>query len=83
MAAVRDSAARHSISGHAAALRWTAFHSILDGKHGDAFIFAVSKMEQLNDTLNAIEAGPLPTDLADAMTAVYASLDGSGPVYHL
>ncbi|RAO71655.1 uncharacterized protein BHQ10_007667 [Talaromyces amestolkiae] len=83
VATVRESAAKHGISGHAAALRWTAFHSILDGKYGDAVIFAVSKMKQLNDTLDAFEAGPLPSDLAEAMTAVYATLEGSEPSYHL
>jgi aryl-alcohol dehydrogenase-like predicted oxidoreductase len=83
VAIVRDTAAKHGISGHAAALRWTAFHSILDGKYGDAVIFAVSKMEQLYDTLDALEAGPLPTDLAEAITAVYATVAGSEPAYHL
>lgn len=83
VATVRDSAARHGISGHAAALRWTAFHSNLDGKYGDAVIFAVSKMEQLYDTLDIFEAGPLPADLAEAMTAVYATVAGSEPSYHL
>lgn len=40
-------------------------------------------MKQLNDTLDAFEAGPLPSDLAEAMTAVYATLEGSEPSYHL
>ncbi|KAI8632257.1 Aldo/keto reductase [Xylariaceae sp. FL1651] len=83
VALVRDAAEKHGISGHAAALRWTAFHSILDGKYGDAVIFAVSKMEQLHNTLDAIDAGPLPADLADALTAVYATVEGAEPPYHL
>lgn len=40
-------------------------------------------MEQLYETLDAIEAGPLPTDLAEAITAVYATVEGSEPPYHL
>lgn len=40
-------------------------------------------MEQFYDTLDAFEAGPLPSDLAEAMTAVYATLEGSEPPYHL
>jgi aflatoxin B1 aldehyde reductase len=64
-------------------MRWTAFHSILDGQYGDAVIFTVSKLEQLYDTLDALEAGPLPVDLAEAITAIYATVEGSEPVYHM
>ena len=83
VSAVRDAADKHGISGHAAALRWTAFHGVLDAKYGDGVVFGVSKMEQLHKTLDALEAGPLPAELADAMTAVYATLEGAGPAYHL
>ena len=83
MATVRDAAAKHGISGHAAAVRWTAFHSVLDGRFGDAVIFAVSKIEQLHSTLDALEAGPLPAGLADAISTVYASVEGFEPPYHL
>jgi aflatoxin B1 aldehyde reductase len=82
VANVREVAGRHHIDGHAAALRWTAFHSALDGTYGDALIFGVSKIEQLHKTLDALEAGPLPTDLADAITAVYATVEGSEPPYY-
>jgi aflatoxin B1 aldehyde reductase len=80
---VREAAAKHGISGHAAALRWTVFHSILDGNQGDAIIFAVSRMEQLDNTLDAIDAGPLPADLAEAIWAIYAKVEGHGPPFHL
>jgi len=79
---VKAAAKKHNISGHSAGLRWTAFHSVLDGKFGDAVIFAVSKMEQLPSTLDALEAGPLPDELAQELSAVYDSLDGKGPPYH-
>lgn len=80
---VKEATKKHNISGHAAALRWTAFHSVLDGKFGDGLIFAVSKMDQLQDTLDALEAGPLPDDLARDISGVYGALDGKGPPYHL
>ncbi|GFF45080.1 aflatoxin B1 aldehyde reductase member 3 [Aspergillus lentulus] len=82
-AVVREVAEKHGISGHAAALRWTAFHSVLDGKYGDGVIFAVSNMEQLHKTLDALEAGPLPAELAEAITAIYATVEGAEPPYHL
>jgi aflatoxin B1 aldehyde reductase len=83
VATVRDAAERHGISGHTAAVRWTAFHGVLDGKYGDAVIFGVSKIEQLHKTLDALEAGPLPDELAEALTAIYATVEGSEPPYHL
>ncbi|KAI1319640.1 Aldo/keto reductase [Xylariaceae sp. FL0255] len=70
-----DAADKHGMTGHAAALRWTAFHSILDGKYGDHVIFAVSKMGQLRKTLDAIEAGPLPEDLVEAFNNLYDSTE--------
>jgi len=83
VAAVRAAAQRNGISGHAAAVRWTAYHSALDGKYGDALLFSASSIEQLNSTLDALEAGPLPDDLAEPISAVYASLEGTGPPYCL
>ncbi|CAG9990286.1 unnamed protein product [Clonostachys byssicola] len=82
-AIVHDASARHGISGHAAAIRWTAYHSALDGKFGDGIAFGVSKVEQVHKTLDALEAGPLPADVADAITAIYATVEGSEPPYFL
>ncbi|TRX93771.1 hypothetical protein FHL15_005447 [Xylaria flabelliformis] len=76
-------AEKHGISGHAAALRWTAFHSILDGSYGDGIIFTASNLDQLNKTLDAIDAGPLPADLADAFSVLSANTEGHSLPYHL
>lgn len=84
VARVRQAADKHRITGHAAALRWTKFHSILDGKHGDAVIFGARNVEQLRQSLDAFEAGPLPEELADAISAVYEVFeDGEEPLFHL
>ncbi|CAI6335060.1 unnamed protein product [Periconia digitata] len=81
--AVRASASAHGINPHEAALRWTVHHSILDGTFGDAVLFGMSKLEQLEQTLDAVEAGPLPDDLATLISGIYATFDGPGPAYHL
>ncbi|KAI1818451.1 Aldo/keto reductase [Poronia punctata] len=81
VSSVREAAQAHGISGHAAAVRWTAFHSVLDGQYGDAILFSASSVEQLHRTFDALEAGPLPEDLAQSISAIYASLEGSGPPY--
>jgi aflatoxin B1 aldehyde reductase len=83
VAAVRAAAQKNGISGHAAAVRWTAYHSALDGQYGDALLFSASSVKQLDNTLDALEAGLLPDDLAELISAVYASLDGKGPPYCL
>ena len=80
---VLEAADKHGISGHAAALRWIAYHSALDGTHGDGVVFGVSKIEQLHKSLDALEAGPLPDDVAGLMSGIYASLEGNEPPYHL
>jgi len=63
---------KHAISGHAAALRWTAFHSILDPKLGDAIILGASNVDQLKQNLDILEEGPLPQEVADAIESVYS-----------
>ncbi|KAL8786509.1 MAG: hypothetical protein Q9213_002736 [Squamulea squamosa] len=83
VAVVRDAIKKYDISGHAAALRWTAFHSVLDGKYGDGVIFGVSKIEQLHKALDALEAGPLPAKLAVDIAAIYATVEGAEPPYWL
>lgn len=70
---------QHGISGHAAALRWTAYHSILDHTLGDAIIIGCSTIDQLNQNLDIIEAGPLPKEVADAMEEVYKHV-GAGEI---
>lgn len=83
VATVQQAASKHGISGHAAAIRWTAFHSVLDGEYGDSIVFGMSKIEQLHHTLDQLEAGPLPADLADALSDLYATVEGHAPPYHL
>ncbi|EON97135.1 putative aldo keto protein [Phaeoacremonium minimum UCRPA7] len=80
---LEKAAKKHGISGHAAAIRWTAFHSALDGKYGDGLTFTVSTLAQVHGTLDALEAGPLPDEVADAISAIYATCEGSEPPFHL
>ncbi|KAI3391937.1 hypothetical protein diail_6607 [Diaporthe ilicicola] len=63
---------KHGISGHAAALRWTSFHSILDQKLGDAIILGASTVDQLKQNLDILEEGPLPQEVADSIEGVYS-----------
>ncbi|KAF4964766.1 hypothetical protein FSARC_7365 [Fusarium sarcochroum] len=75
-------ASKYDIGGHAAALRWTAHHSILNKQKGDALVVGASSPEQLESNIDVIEEGPLPDDLAAAFEAVYEEA-GDEIKYHL
>ncbi|KAJ4414971.1 hypothetical protein N0V82_007620 [Gnomoniopsis sp. IMI 355080] len=70
---------KHGISGHAAALRWTAYHSILDPKFGDAIILGASTVDQMKQNLDILDEGPLPEEVAAAVGAVYSYV-GDGEI---
>lgn len=76
---VRAAGEKHGISGHAAALRWTTYHSILDHTLGDSVIIGASSLDQLRQNLDIIEAGPLPKDAADAVEEVFKHV-GDGEI---
>jgi aflatoxin B1 aldehyde reductase len=82
-ARVADKAKAAQVGGHAVALRWVMFHSILSSKHGDAVIIGSSTVQQLEDNLNAIEAGPLSDDLVEAMDNVWEVVKDHAAPYHL
>lgn len=82
MAKMQAAVATHNITGHAAALRWVAFHSVLDGKYGDGLIFSVSSHEQLQETLDFLEAGPLPDEVAQAISDLSADYGDQAPIHH-
>lgn len=75
-------AAKHGVSGHAAALRWTAYHSVLDPKYDDAVIIGSSTVDQLNSNLDVIEQGPLPKDIVEAISALYNEVGEEEIPYH-
>lgn len=79
---VFDVAAEHGISGHATVLRWVAYHSKLDARYGDGIVFSVSKPSQLESSLDAFEAGPLPDELAEALSSVWDTVKDVAPPFH-
>lgn len=68
---VRQQARRFGISGHAAALRWTTWHSELGAEYGDSVIIGASKHSQLSENLDILEQGPLPQPLVDTINGVW------------
>jgi aflatoxin B1 aldehyde reductase len=68
---VRQQARKYGISGHAAALRWTTWHSQLGAEYGDAIIIGASKLSQLKENMDILEQGPLPEPLVETMNSVW------------
>ncbi len=68
---VRQQAQKYGISGHAAALRWTTWHSQLGAEYGDAVIVGASKLSQLKENMDILEQGPLPEPLVETMNGVW------------
>lgn len=81
-AAVQKGAAAESINGHAAALRWTMYHSALKPEYGDAVVIGVSKAEQLSQNLDYAEAGPLSDSLVQKFEDVWRSSKSEAPTNH-
>lgn len=76
-------AAKHGINGHAAALRWTTYHGVLDRAKGDAVIIGASSVAQLATNLDIIDQGPLPQELVEVLDGVYGQLGDEAISYHL
>lgn len=80
---VRDAAEKHGITGHAVAIRWTHYHSQLDGEKGDAMIIGATRPEQLQGTADAINDGPLPGELVGLMEEVWNAVREGAPRYSM
>ncbi|KAJ4037715.1 hypothetical protein NW761_006170 [Fusarium oxysporum] len=75
-------ASKHGIGGHAAALRWVVYHSVLNKAYGDSIIIGASSVEQLESNMDMIDQGPLPEDVVAALEAVYKEI-GDQVSYHM
>ena len=67
------------ISKAALAYRWIAFHSALDQVNGDGIIIGASNISQLEETLIAIEAGPLDAKTAERANGIWEKVKHDAP----
>lgn len=76
--------AKHNLTLIEVALRWLANHSILKFTDGgnDGIILGVSSLSQLQTNLEALEKGPLPQEVVDALDEAWNTLfKGRSPLY--
>lgn len=62
------------VSGAELAYRWIAYHSALSRDAGDAMIIGTSSPEQLQDTLDGIENGPLSDKACDGVHDIWENI---------
>jgi aflatoxin B1 aldehyde reductase len=68
------------VSKAALAYRWIAYHSALKAEHGDVIIVGASKLTQLEESLTAIEAGPLDAESAKKIDAIWIKIEKDAPL---
>ena len=78
---IKSSAEKYGISSIEATYRWLAHHSMLDGNRGDAIIVGASKLNHLQQNIEAMKAGPLPNDVVEAFEDAWMVTKGDSPKY--
>ncbi|KAF4625083.1 hypothetical protein G7Y89_g13086 [Cudoniella acicularis] len=63
----------------ALAYRWIVWHSALNVEEGDALIVGASKVAQLEETLDAIDAGPLDEKTVERVTGIWEVVKADAP----
>ncbi|KAJ6583990.1 NADP-dependent oxidoreductase domain-containing protein [Mycena vulgaris] len=82
---LRAAVAPHGITESEAALRWLAHHSVLKKEFGDAVIVGAGSVKHLEENLEALDKGPLPADVVEALDAGWEhtrALPGSSKYWH-
>ena len=67
------------ISKAALAYRWITYHSALKRENGDGVIIGTSKISQLEETLTAINAGPLNAGIAKRASDIWDKVKADAP----
>lgn len=68
----------------ALAYRWLKHHSMLHPKHGDAILMGASTVEQVAQTLQCLDDGPLPAEVVQVIDKIWERVKGESPLdrYH-
>lgn len=78
---IRKVCEKENIPMAQAAYRWLAFNSKLDDKDGDAIIIGASKISQMQQNLEALDKGPLPKSVLDAINEAWVLVKPDSPAY--
>lgn len=66
------------------AYRWVKYNSVLKSENGDALIIGASSIDQLKQTLEGSNAGPLSPEIAKKIDGVWDTIKHEAPLdnYH-
>lgn len=66
------------------AYRWVKYNSPLKPEHGDAIIIGASSEEQLKQTLDSINGGPLSANAVKKIDEIWKKIEHEAPLdnYH-
>ena len=78
---IKAAALAQGLTSIEATYRWLAWHSMLRGARGDAVLIGASKLEHLRQNMAAVQAGPLPEDVAAAFERAWALTRADSPEY--
>lgn len=62
------------------AYRWVKYNSALKPEHGDAVIVGSSSTEQLEQTLEGLDHGPLPAEVVEKIDSVWETIKHVAPL---
>lgn len=69
-------AEKHGLTESQCALRWLTHHSMMSKEKGDAVIIGASSTKHLEDNLKALEEGPLPDEVVEALNLGWERIRG-------
>ena len=78
---IKTAAEKHGINSIEATYRWLAYHSMLNGERGDAILIGASKLDHLQQNMDATKAGPLPEDVVEAFEQAWQITKCDSPEY--
>lgn len=78
---VKEVCAEYNINIVEASYRWLAYHSMLNGKRGDAIIVGASRISQLKQNMETLQKGVLPQEIVKAMEDAWEVCRTEAPEY--
>lgn len=78
---IKKSADKYGLTTVEATYRWLAYHSMLNDNRGDAIIIGASKLNHLIQNMDAVKAGPLPSDLVETFEKAWVICKSDSPEY--
>jgi aflatoxin B1 aldehyde reductase len=70
------------LSNSEIAIRWLYHHSQLAAKYGDAAIIGASRASQIENTLDWVKKGPLPTEIVQTFDSIWKDIEKDAPSYY-